>query len=72
MQWIKAHLMIVVVGSVSVLSLAGLVLGFVFSSVGTDLQADSQVLSGLKGSKQVNSDVIDAARRGGKRRTGPP
>lgn len=63
MQWIKAHLMIVIVGSVSVLSLTGLVLGFVLSSVGADLETDSRTLSSLQSVKPVNPATIDVERR---------
>lgn len=62
MQWIKSHLMIVIVGSICVLSLTGLVLGYMMSSVGVDLDADSRELSRLQGIKRVNPRVIDAAR----------
>lgn len=63
MQWIKSHLMIVIVGSVCVLSLTGLVLGYVMSSVGADLEADSRELSALQSIKRANPKVIDMARR---------
>lgn len=63
MQWIKGHLMIVIVGSVSVLSLAGLVLGYVLSTVGTDLETDSRVLTSLRGIKPVNAEIVDATRQ---------
>lgn len=63
MQWIKSHLVIVIVGSVSLLSLTGLVLGYVMSSVGADLETDSRELTKLQGIKRVNPKVIDAARK---------
>ncbi len=62
MQWIKTHLMIVIVGSVSLLSLTGLVLGFVLSDVNEQLGADSSVLSRLTTAKKLNEKVLDATR----------
>ncbi|HPD31878.1 MAG TPA: hypothetical protein PLL20_17940 [Phycisphaerae bacterium] len=63
MQWIKSHLVIVIVASVSLLSLTGLVLGYVMSSVGADLETDARELTKLQGIKRVNPKVIDAARK---------
>ena len=62
MQWIKTHLMIVIVGSISLLSLTGLVLGFVLTDVNEKLEADSRVLSSLESSKKINEKVIEATR----------
>lgn len=63
MQWIKSHLMIVIVGSISALSLTGLVLGYVMSPVSADLEADSRELSRLQAIKPVNPRIIDATRK---------
>jgi hypothetical protein len=63
MQWIKTHLMIVIVGSVSVLSLTGLVLGYVLSSVGEELETDSRAMSSLQNVKPLNEVVVDVIRK---------
>jgi hypothetical protein len=62
MQWIKSHLTIVIVGSISLLSLTGLVLGFVLSEVKENLEADSSALSNLESAKKINEKVIEATR----------
>jgi len=63
MQWVKSHLMIVIVGAISVLSLTGLVLGYVLSSVEEELETDSRAMVTLQSVKPVNEAVIEEARR---------
>ena len=57
MNWIKSHLTIVIVGSVSVLSLTGMVLGLFLSDVGNELQKDVQTLNRLRSVNAVNKNV---------------
>lgn len=62
MQWVKAHLNLVITIAVGVLGIVGIVLGILLSSVKADMQADQGTLSSVTSTKGANLAAIEAAR----------
>jgi hypothetical protein len=63
-QWVKAHLTVVICGTLGLLSIVALVLGFILSDARSLLAADQQVYSSLQNAagKAVNDRVIEQVR----------
>jgi hypothetical protein len=63
MQWIKAHMTMVVTSSLALLGVVMLILGIFMSDVSANMQSDQNVLSGLGVVHPVNGQVIDDIKR---------
>lgn len=63
MNWIKAHLTVVIVSAVSILAVTGMVLGIVMSDVADRLQQDLSVVNNLRNPTRANGAVIEEARQ---------
>ena len=61
MQWIKAHLTVVITSAVSLIAIVLLVLGVMNKEVAERMQSDSGVFNSLQGArKPVNEKIIEA------------
>ena len=65
MEWVKSHLTVVIVGAISSLALAMLVLGSLLSEASAHLQKDVPLLASLKGlqSRPIGRPQINKARQ---------
>lgn len=62
MQWIKAHLNVVITVAIGLLGITALVLGIVLPDTAKMMEADQGTLNGLNGVKAVNTRVIEQSR----------
>lgn len=63
MQWIKAHLAVVIAGSVSLVAVGLIVFGMFFVDVASAMQEDQSVFSQLSSAAGANKRVIDDTRK---------